>query len=115
MDGEGRITNELGSVLAGTEEAIGASIYDDPLGKIWKLTQTGIVHCYWAEFEGLMTRITGVPDSMFLNFFVWGLKQEIRREILIAQPKDLADAIAKAQLFVDRHEDLLGKQRGDSH
>ncbi|XP_062109432.1 uncharacterized protein LOC133820560 [Humulus lupulus] len=89
----------------------GTSIYDDPLGCISKLTQTGRVADYRAEFESLMPRITGVQDSMFLNFFIWGLKLEIRRELLMAKPIDLADAMAKAQLFKDRHDDLTGKLR----
>ena len=89
----------------------GTSIYDDPLGKIAKLVQLGKVSQYRAEFESQMTKITRVPDSMFLNFFVWGLKTEIRREILVAQPDDLSGAMAKAELFEDRNEDLLGCHR----
>ncbi|CAI9757981.1 unnamed protein product [Fraxinus pennsylvanica] len=89
-----------------------ASIYDDPLGRITKLTQIGKVYQYRAEFEWLMTRITCVSESMFLNFFVWGLKLEIRREILMAHPQDLADAMARAQLFEDRNEDLMGASEG---
>ena len=85
----------------------GTSIYDDPLGKIAKLVQLGKVSQYRAEFESQMTRITRVPDSMFLNFFVWGLKTEIRRDILVAQPDDLSGAMAKAELFEYRNEDLF--------
>ena len=48
---------------------------------------------------------------MFLNFFVWGLKLEIRRELLISRPCDLADAMAKAQLFEDRNDDMLNRSR----
>ena len=59
-----------------------ASIYDDLLGRISKLVQIGIVSQFQAEFEGLMLRISGVFELMFLNFFIWGLKFEIRREIL---------------------------------
>lgn len=93
----------------------GATIYDDPLGRIAKLTQTGKVSQFRAEFEALMTQIMGVPEPMFLNFFVWGSKLEIQREILLAQPRDLVDAMAKAQLFEDRHEDLVGRQKGEGH
>lgn len=31
----------------------------------------------------------------------------------MAQPRDFTDAMAKAQLFEDRHDDILGKQRGE--
>ncbi|KAF4377290.1 hypothetical protein F8388_012391 [Cannabis sativa] len=92
----------------------GASIYDDPLGRILKLVQVGWVEQYRAEFKELMTRISGVSEHLFLNFFVWGLKMEIQRELLMAKPTDLADAMAKAQLFEDRHDDLFGQTRGGS-
>ena len=89
----------------------GTSVYDDPLGRIAKLTQTWTVDQYRAAFEELMTQISGVPDALFLNFFVWGLKLSIRRELLLMAPTDLADAMAKAQLFEDRHEELAGRFR----
>ncbi|XP_060962287.1 uncharacterized protein LOC133032379 [Cannabis sativa] len=99
------------SFLRELQLRFGTSIYDDPLGRISKLTQTGKVSEYRQEFEMLMPRITGVADSMFLNFFIWGLKLEIRRELLMAPPANLADAMAKAQLFEDRNEDLFARQR----
>ena len=94
------------SFLQALVQRFGTSIYDDPLGRISKLTQTGRVSHYRAEFEALMPRISGVTDAMFLNFFVWGLKLEIRRELLLLKPVDLADAMAKAQLFEDRYDDM---------
>ncbi|XP_030479409.2 uncharacterized protein LOC115696659 [Cannabis sativa] len=92
----------------------GVSIYDDPLGRISKLVQTGSVSSFQIEFESLMTQIKGVSEQYFLNFFVWGLKNEIRRELLLAKPIDLADAMAKAQLFEDRNDELVGRVRGET-
>lgn len=99
------------SFLQALQLRFGTSIYDDPLGRISKLIQKGKVADYRAEFEALMPRITGVSEAMFLNFFIWGLKLEIRRELLMLKPVDLADAMAKAQLFEDRHEDILFRSR----
>ena len=45
---------------------------------------------------------------MLLNFFYWGLKTEIRRELLITPPKSLNDAMSKAQLFEERNDSLRG-------
>lgn len=83
------------------------SIYDDALGRISKLTQTSKVSQYRAEFETLMPHITGVAKPMFLNLIIWGLKLEIRRELLMACPANVVDVMAKAQLFEDRNDDLL--------
>ncbi|KAF4346936.1 hypothetical protein G4B88_002938 [Cannabis sativa] len=91
----------------------GVSIYDDPLGRIAKLTQIGRVSTFRAEFEGLITQILGVSEQFFINYFMWGLKNEIRRELLLSKPVDLADAMAKAQLFEDRNDDLLGRARNE--
>ena len=48
----------------------GSSVYEDPLGMIAKLTQSGSVSTYRAEFERLMTCISDVPEAMFMHFFV---------------------------------------------
>ncbi|XP_062114581.1 uncharacterized protein LOC133825687 [Humulus lupulus] len=99
--------------LRALQLCFGASIYDDPLGRISKLTQLGKVSDYRVEFESLMPRITGVQESMFLNFFIWWLKLEIRRELLMVKPVDLADAMAKAQLFEERYDDFTTCTRSD--
>ena len=85
--------------LVDLQECFGSSIYDDPLGHISKLTQTRCVSQFRVEFEVLMNRISGVSEHMLLNFFLWGLKTEIRRELLITPPQSLNDAMMKAQLF----------------
>uniref|UniRef100_A0A803P909 Uncharacterized protein n=1 Tax=Cannabis sativa TaxID=3483 RepID=A0A803P909_CANSA len=100
------------SFIQAMQLRFGASVYDDPLGRIAKLTQLGCVEQYRAEFEDLLTLITGFLEHLFMNFFVWGLKLEIRRELLMAKPVDLADAMAKAQLSKDLNDDLLGCSKG---
>lgn len=88
MEKGGALT-DWSSFIRALQQRFGTSIYDDPLGSLSKLTQAGRVADYRAEFETLMPRITGVSEAMFLNFFVWGLKMEIRRELLLAKPIDL--------------------------
>lgn len=90
------------SFLSELRKRFGASIYDDPVGCITKLVQTSTVAKFWAEFEMLMTRITGVSEQMFLNFFLWGLKMEIMRELLMHPPHSLAEAMGMAQLYEER-------------
>lgn len=60
-----------------------------------------------------MPCIVGVSEAMYLNFFLWGLKPDIRRELLLSKPMDLADAMAKAQLFEDKNEDLVVVRKSD--
>lgn len=75
--------------LRALRSRFGTSIYEDSLGKIAKLVQTGSVASFREAFEQLMTRISSVPEHYFLNYFVWGLKTEIRRELLLGKPTDL--------------------------
>lgn len=110
MEKGGRLSN-WDVFIQELRKRFGASIYDDPLGRISKLVQTGTVATFRAEFEELMTRITGVAEPMFLNFFIWGLKAEIRRELLIAPPLNLMEAMAKAQLYEERNDDLTQRHR----
>ena len=81
------------------------------MGRISKLTQSSRVSKFRAEFEELMNRISGVSEPILLNFFLWGLKTEIRRELLITPPQSLNDAMMKAQLFEKRNDSLRGLGR----
>ena len=58
-----------------------------------------------------MNTISGVLEPMLLNFFIWGLKIEIRLELLITPPQSLNDAMMKAQLFKERNDSLRGLVR----
>ena len=87
--------------LVDLQEQFGSSIYNDPVGCISKTTQTGRVSHFRAEFEELMNRLSGVTEPMLLNFFLWGLKTEIHKELLIHPPQSLMETMMKAQLFED--------------
>lgn len=58
-----------------------------------------------------MTIITDVSKPMYLKSFVWGLKLEIKREVLIFPLVSLTDANEKAQLCEERIHNLTGKVR----
>ena len=48
---------------------------------MFKVTQTGTVAQYLAEFEDLANRTFGLPSPFLLSCFVSGLTPEIRREV----------------------------------
>uniref|UniRef100_A0A803NN51 Retrotransposon gag domain-containing protein n=1 Tax=Cannabis sativa TaxID=3483 RepID=A0A803NN51_CANSA len=78
-----------------------------------EITQTGHVAQFRSEFKELMIKVAGVSKHLFLNFFVWDLKMEICKELLLSKSVDLADVMAKAQLFEDRNDDLVVHAKGD--
>lgn len=84
--------------LQALETRFALTAYDDPRGKLFKLTQTSSVATYLSEFEALANRIIGLPTPFLLSRFVSGLKPEIRREVLALQPSSLSQAAGLARL-----------------
>ena len=66
MDKGGKLTT-WDAFIHGLRKRFGASILDYPLGRISKRVQTGTVSQYRAKFEGLMMRITGVSDPIYIS------------------------------------------------
>lgn len=95
------------SFLTSLKKRFGSSVYENSLERIAKLIQTGRVSKFHSDFEDLMDHIVG-SMTMFLNFFIWGLKPKIRRELLINPPTSLTEAMVKAQLYEKRNDDLRG-------
>ena len=56
------------------------------LGCLTKLKQSVTVEDFIASFERLAFRTEGMSDDFFQEFFINGLKDEIRAHVLIAQP-----------------------------
>ena len=62
------------------------SPYEDLVGVLFKLTQTGSVLTYLKEFEDLANRIIGLPTPFLLPCFISGLTSEMRRTVQVHQP-----------------------------
>ncbi|KAI4318180.1 hypothetical protein L6164_025983 [Bauhinia variegata] len=84
--------------LRALELRFAPSDFEDPIGTLFKLTQTSTVMNYQSQFESLANRITGLPPSSYLSCFISGLKPHIRREVLAFQPNSLSQAISLAKL-----------------
>ncbi|KAH9745868.1 E3 ubiquitin-protein ligase CCNB1IP1-like [Citrus sinensis] len=83
----------------------GASLYDDPQGNLFKLTQTTTVAEFQTAFEDLMNRVTGISEPLLISFFITRLKPDIRRELLFARPSSLIEAFALARAYEARAEE----------
>jgi len=100
--------NSWDDFLREVHKCFSPSVYEDPLERASKLIQRDTIARFRSEFEKLMTRTNDVNDDMFLNFFISGLKPEIRRELFLSQPTNLADAIDRAQLYEDKTRTFVG-------
>ncbi|GKC76069.1 hypothetical protein Tco_1126843 [Tanacetum coccineum] len=47
---------------------------------------------YQREFEKLMNRVTDIPDSLLISFYILGLKHNLQHEFLVSRPTTLGDA-----------------------
>nr|GEW88537.1 retrotransposon-related protein [Tanacetum cinerariifolium] len=76
----------------------GPSKYEDPQGALSKLLQLGTVEDYQWEFKKLMNRVTDIPESLFISFYIYGLKLHLQRELLVSKPTRLGDTFAFAKI-----------------
>ncbi|GJY92684.1 ty3-gypsy retrotransposon protein [Tanacetum coccineum] len=83
----------------------GPSKYEDPQGELSKLLQLGTIEEYQGEFEKLMNRVTNIPETSLISFYISGLKLHLQRELLVATPTTLGDAFSLARVTEARLDD----------
>ncbi|GKC79736.1 hypothetical protein Tco_1130510 [Tanacetum coccineum] len=85
-----------------------ASVGSDPEVEyaLSKLLQMGTVPEYENEFEMLINRVTGIPQSLLIPFYISGLKLHLQRELnLVSRPTTLGDVFSLARIIEARFED----------
>ncbi|GKD66061.1 retrotransposon-related protein [Tanacetum coccineum] len=83
----------------------GPSKYEDSKGALSKLLQLGMVEDYQREFEKLMNQVTGIPDSLLISFYIFGLKLHLPRELLASKSLTLGYVFLLARMIEARLED----------
>lgn len=68
------------------------------------------MHDYQAVFEKLYNCVNGLSVEMLLNYFIFGLLFEIRRELDILHPYFITQAIGMVKLMEDKIRDVRPKQ-----
>ncbi|GJS93725.1 hypothetical protein Tco_0800693 [Tanacetum coccineum] len=72
-----------------------------------KLLQIGTVAEYHNEFEMLINRVTGIPQSLLIPFYISGLKLHLQRELnLVSRPTTLGDVFSLARIIEAHFEDI---------
>ena len=82
----------------------GPTEYEDPSEALTRLKQTSTVVVYQEAFERLSHRVDGLPETFLVGCFIAGLKDEIRLDVKIKQPKTLAETIGVARLVEERNQ-----------
>ncbi|GKE40853.1 hypothetical protein Tco_1464258 [Tanacetum coccineum] len=71
-----------------------------------KLLQMGTVAEYQNKFEMLINRVSGIPQSLLIPFYISGLKLHLQRELnLVSRPTTLGDVFSLARIIEARFED----------
>ena len=65
--------------------------------RLSSITQTGSVGAYAAAFQKLLMRVTDLPDTQVLHFFLHGLQPAVKRQLLFNPPTSLSAAINDAE------------------
>ncbi|GJV01698.1 class II heat shock protein [Tanacetum coccineum] len=89
----------------------GPSKYEDPQGALSKLLQLGTVEDYQRVFEKLINRVTDIPDSLLISFYISGLKLNLQHELLVSRPTTLSDAFSLACITEARFEVIAEKKQ----
>ncbi|KAK1587964.1 hypothetical protein Q3G72_018732 [Acer saccharum] len=82
----------------------GPTDYDDPFEALSCLKQTSTVASYQETFEKLSHCVDGLPENFLVGCFIAGVKDEVRLDVRIKQPRTLSDAINAARLIEDRNQ-----------
>lgn len=76
----------------------GSSLYDDPKAALNELKHVATVSEYQSKFEEISTRVTGFDEHWLVSFFVAGLQEHLKCELLLAQPSTYYQAVSLAKL-----------------
>ncbi|KAH9669753.1 hypothetical protein KPL70_021924 [Citrus sinensis] len=81
----------------------GPTDYDDPSEALGRLKQVTTVAAYQEQFEQLSHRVDNLPESHLVGSFIAGLKDDVRLDVRVKQPRTLSDAISVARLIEERN------------
>ncbi|KAA8536794.1 hypothetical protein F0562_029272 [Nyssa sinensis] len=82
----------------------GPTEFEDPSEALSHLKQTTTVVTYQEAFERLSHRVDKLPETFLIGCFIAGLRDDIRLDVKIKQPRTLADTIGVARLVEERNQ-----------
>ncbi|GJX40091.1 transposon ty3-I gag-pol polyprotein [Tanacetum coccineum] len=90
------------SLASAIEEHFGPSQYESPRAQLLKLTQTTFAAEYYHPFTIMANRVDGLSPNALLDFFLSGLKDHIRQDVIAQAPKSLIHAGSLSRLFDEK-------------
>lgn len=87
----------------GLHARYGATQFQDFFGELIKLQQVGSVCDYHTQFEKLLAKVGRLSQDRQVSWFVSGLKDTIKADVLAGRPTTLTSAIGLARLYEARN------------
>lgn len=78
------------------------------------MKQTGSVSEYQAKFEELSTKVTGLSEAWLISFFIVGLQDHLKCELLLAQPNTYHQTISLAKLHEQKLATMQNSFKGNA-
>ncbi|GJX30640.1 hypothetical protein Tco_0240495 [Tanacetum coccineum] len=80
------------------------------------MTRNGLI-TDWARFVKSVkshfgpSKVTDIPDSLLISFYILGLKLNLQHELLVSRPTTLGDAFSLARIIEARFEAIAKKEK----
>ncbi|KAK4416013.1 hypothetical protein Salat_2708700 [Sesamum alatum] len=87
------------------ELRFGPSFYESHRHALFKLRQEGPFANFLLKFERLCNRVVGLSPEATLDYFLFGLRPEIQRELVVLHPTSISQAISLARLIDSKLND----------
>lgn len=93
----------------------GPSQFTDHIIDLKHLKQDSGVQEYNSHFQRVSQRIQGVSESCLISHYIGGLKEEIRYELQLANPKNLLTAMQLSKLYEAKFLAIKRNYKGNSY
>ena len=101
--------------LKGLRLGFGANLYHDPRTALKELKHMAFVGEYQSQFEELSNQVTELTEQWLVSFFIVGLNDHLKYDLLLAQPMSYANAVSIAKIYEQKqlYMQQLGRPPGN--
>ncbi|KAF7844337.1 Retrovirus-related Pol polyprotein [Senna tora] len=99
-----KLFRDWSSFLAALRLRFRDSVYEDPKQALKELMQINTVEEYQSEFETLANKAIRLAKDWLISFFIGGLKEYIKSEVVLAKPTSYYETVSIVKLHEQRHE-----------
>lgn len=89
---------EIGMGFLKASLRFGSTLYEDSKAVLMDLKQTETVSKYQAQFEELSMKVNDLAEHWLISFYIARLEDDLRCELLLAQPTTYYQVISMAKL-----------------